>query len=165
MTLLPPTHDTLHFTNCGPQTKVGTCTLHYTMCSCHWQFNTKDTCLSQVHIRQSYCQYNQWTGGTKACSVHPPGHRLNDPGLNAWQRQELLLLFMLSRLVMGLTKPHIQRVLGGLLPCRFSSQGMNFTDHLHLVPRLRMLVLYCYPLTLLHGVQRNNYTFTLTVSK
>jgi len=46
MTLLPPTHYTLHFTNCGMQTEVGM--LHYTMCRCHWQFNMQGTCLSQV---------------------------------------------------------------------------------------------------------------------
>jgi hypothetical protein len=44
----------------------------------------------------------------------------------------------------GAHQPPYSKGTGGLLPCRLSSsQGMNFTYHLRLVPKLRMSVLYC----------------------
>jgi hypothetical protein len=76
-----------------------------------------------LHITRLYCQYNKWTVGMKAYWVQPPGHRLNDPGLNAWQRQELLLLIMLSRLVMGLSKSNGG---GGALTLKVQQPGHEF---------------------------------------
>jgi hypothetical protein len=89
---------TLHFTNCGTQTAVDK--PHRTICSYHWQGSSLST-VFPAYGMGLHCQYR---------TVQPPGHRLNDAGLNAWQRQELFLFSTLSRPVTGLTYPPTQRV-------------------------------------------------------
>lgn len=59
MTLLPPTHYTLHFTNCGTQTEVGM--LHYTMCSCHWHLFIKSVpCMWDNHTVSTIGEQEAW---------------------------------------------------------------------------------------------------------
>jgi hypothetical protein len=96
-----------------------------------------------LHMRQLLSV--QWVNRRhETYSVQPPGHRLNDPGMNAWQARAVALIDAVQT-GYGAHQPLYSKGSGGLLPCRLSSsQGINFTDHLHRVPRLRMLDLHCY---------------------
>ena len=64
------------------------------------------------------------------------GSRMNEPGFDSWQRQEIMLLSRASRAALGPTSLLFNGY-QSLCPWGKSGQGMKLTTHLHLLLRLK----------------------------
>jgi hypothetical protein len=81
------------------------------------------------------------------------GYGLQCPQIDSWEGQEIFIFSITSRPDLGHTQPSIQWVQGAHSP-EVKRPGRE-ADHIHLVPRSRVVELYLHSPTRLHGVLLN----------
>jgi hypothetical protein len=123
------------------------------MPKCYKNFDTQCRC-EPLKPKLTHCIYAVWKAKGKGARIalYSYGIRAGWPSncSSILGRVEIFLFSTGSRLTMGPTQPLIQWVLGTLLP-GVKWEGCE-ADHLHLVPRSRMVRLYLHSPIHPHGM-------------